>query len=352
MPERASGRLTGHEVLRVTLDVGKLDPENAVQGNLVITETDSGRTFPVDIAARVSRILDFLPPNTNTQADYQTFKFVPDRGKIVFNVEAGGTEMAEATVLNRSDAEIAWKAGGSLPWVRAEPSGGRMPPQSSVTLRLAASPPDRGSATYEAAVEVVEAGGPGRVSVPVAVHVISPYRPPQRPEGVEPVPLDAELFPRVRKAFRGAEGPLWMVGAQPLNWDRQLTEIWGPRVKERGFQRFLSGGVPYEITINLEGAGFTAFSAEVGFPAKWSGAVVGMYANQAGPETDRFYFEIYVDGKLQTESGAVGPKDDFRLLVARGLENAKELRLVARPIALPAMPLYAYWFDPTLYKGK
>jgi hypothetical protein len=41
-------------------------------------------------------------------------------------------------------------------------------------------------------------------------------------------------------------------------------------------------------------------------------------------------FEIYVDGRLRTQSGLMTPADQPRLLVAENLQEAKEIKLVTR----------------------
>ena len=61
-------------------------------------------------------------------------------------------------------------------------------------------------------------------------------------------------------------------------------------------------------------------------------------------------YEIWVDGKIRSQSAFMWPKDDSRLLVVGDLANAKELRLVARSPGLPVYPLNLAWFDPTLWK--
>jgi hypothetical protein len=96
----------------------------------------------------------------------------------------------------------------------------------------------------------------------------------------------------------------------------------------------------HETVYNIEGAGFTAFAAEAGFYDKFSFVSV-------------LNFEIYVDGKLRTQSGLMKFGDAPRLLVADKLENAREIRLVTRRDDL-VNDWYttATWGDPRFIKGK
>ncbi len=110
----------------------------------------------------------------------------------------------------------------------------------------------------------------------------------------------------------------------------------------------MRGCAPYEAVFDIEGKGFSGFLAEVGFPARWTG-VVGLSLS-AGPEGDRLNYEIHVDGELRAQSGFMGPADDFRLLAVEGLAGARELRLVARPLALPGNCTHVHFFDPTFYR--
>jgi hypothetical protein len=162
------------------------------------------------------------------------------------------------------------------------------------------------------------------------------------PQGVA-VPFDGPLYKAMLKSYRGARGAL-SVGAQGIGG--KMSRSW-PRATKR-FKRCVRGGAPYEAVFKLEGKGFKAFSAHVGFPNAWN-ILVGMWCRR-GSETDRLNFEIHVDGKPRAQSGLMAPGDDFRLLVVDGLEGAKELRLVVRPLKLPSYPLNVFWFDPAFHK--
>jgi hypothetical protein len=62
--------------------------------------------------------------------------------------------------------------------------------------------------------------------------------------------------------------------------------------------------------------------------------------------------EIYVDGKIRTQSGLMKFGDPPRLLVADKLENAKELKLVTRRDDLVSdWYTLATWGDPRFIKA-
>ena len=120
------------------------------------------------------------------------------------------------------------------------------------------------------------------------------------------------------------------------------------RLKPGRFSRTLRGAAPYETVFRIDGRPFRAFSAYVGFPPVSAG-VVGLSGGPAPGDT-RINFEVYVDGRLRAQSGFIGPEDGFRLVVADGLAGASELRLVARPAALPGECTHVHWLDATFHR--
>ena len=209
-------------------------------------------------------------------------------------------------------------------------------------MKVTASPPDKRSAYHEAVLTFAEANGPASVKVPIAIHVIPEYAKPALPAGKTVVSL-AERYKDLLKAYNGTTQGPWRDGQKVVEgkWLRL-----NPRLK--GFKTYIGGAAPYEAIFNIEGKGFTDFSVQVGFLNIFDNCV-GMWS-RPGPSTERVNYEIWVDGKLRTQSAFMGTKDPFRLLVVNELKNAKELRLVARSPSLPTYPLNLVWCDPTLWK--
>ena len=342
VPAKTKGTLSGVEEFDVAIDATAIKPQSTAKGTLTVTDVASGREYPVQIVATVSNVLEFVPPEGSIARVHWGFRFIPHRGRIPFNVAPGSSETREVMVHNRSGAEVRYRATASAPWIQVSPPGGKVAARSPIALKVTAAPPDKTSAYRDAALTVQEVGGAASVAVPLAIHVIPPYRKPALPKG-EAIPVTGELYGKLLKRYNGVKGAV-STGAQSMD-ERRRRRYW-PKAKH--FQRFLSGGAPYEAIFSLKDKGFTAFSAHVGFPDRWN-MLVGMWS-LPGAATDRLNFEIYVDGKLRTQSGLMKPTDPFRLLVVDGLAAAREMRLVVRPLKLPSYPLNVFWFDPAFHK--
>ena len=341
VPAQKEGTLSGVEELEVTIDVTAIKPERTAKGTLTVSDVAAGRDYPVQIVASVSQVLEFVPPEGSTARVHWGFRFIPHRGSIPFNVTTGGRETREVMVHNRSQADIRYAVTASAPWITVSPSSGTAPPRSPIALKVTAAPPDKTSAYRDAVLTLQEVGGPAKVEAPLAVHVIPPYRQPAPPKG-QAVPVTGELYAKLLKRYGGARGAI-RTGALPV--DRKAMHRYWPKAIQ--FDRYLAGGAPYEAVFKLEGSGFHAFSARVGFPRCWN-MLVGMWC-LPGAATDRLNFEIYVDGKLRTQSGLMAPTDPFRLMVVDGLAGAREMRLVVRPLKLPSYPLNVFWFNPAFH---
>jgi len=341
VPARTGGTLVGVERLEMTIDATAIRPGETAKGTLTVTDVASGREFPVAVTANVGQVLEFVPPEGNLARVHWGFRFIPHRGRVPFNVTTGRSETREVMVHNRSAAEVRYKVTASVPWLKIEPASGKAAPRSPIALKVTAAPPDKAPAYHEPELIVREVDGEVGVRVPLAVHVIPPYQRPAIPRG-RPVPVTGEVYKDTLKRYNGVRGAV-STGAQMM--DARSRRYWP---KAKAFKRLLRGGAPYEAVFDLKGKGYTAFSAHVGFPDIWN-MLVGMWGLPGDP-TDRLSFEIYVDGKLRTQSGLMKPTDPFRLLVVDGLAKASEMRLVVRPVTLPSYPLNVFWFDPTFWK--
>jgi hypothetical protein len=343
VPQQASGELARWSDLVLTLDGASFEPLAKAKATLRIIDTATGSNRALNIAVDVTPVLDFTPPNSDTARQWWEFHFLPDKGCIPYNIAPGGTETREVIVLNRSAAEITWKSAVSSPWIRVEPAGGKVAPASSLLLRITAAPPGTGHAARQEAVTIAEVDDPATLRLPLAVHVVPPYQKPKSPLG-QAIPLDDALYKSLLKAYRGATGGAGGIGPAELKGTKDKRLQKGP------FVRCIRGGTPYEAVFDIAGKGFTAFSAHVGFPEMCCG-VVGLSFGPA-PDVTRIYYEIHVDGELRAQSDVMGPKDDFRLIAVDGLCDARELRLVARPVVLPGSPITVYWCDPVFHKEK
>ena len=261
----------------VTLDGTKLEPSAKAKGTLTITDTATGKARTVSIAANVTTVLEFLPPNSDTARQFWNFQFLPDKGRVVYNVRPGAAAAQQAIVLNRSAAQIAWKAAASASWVRVEPAEGKVAPESPLTLTITATPPDAGHAIHNETVTLTEADGPAGVPLPLAVHVIPAYQKPALPAG-QPFALDEALNKSLLKTASGASGNAGGIGFGELKGTKDK------RLQDQPFTRCFRGGVPYEAVFKIADQGFTGFSAHVGLAEMISG-VVGLSLSPAPPST-------------------------------------------------------------------
>ena len=115
---------------------------------------------------------------------------------------------------------------------------------------------------------------------------------------------------------------------------------------KKTFRRGLWAAPTHETVYDVHGEGFTAFAAEVGF---WDNVTQNRYANLGATVS----FEVYVDGVLRAQSGLMQFGDAPRLLVADGLKNARQVRLVTRRRDLvDDWYTLTTWGDPRFIKRR
>ncbi|GAF71971.1 unnamed protein product, partial [marine sediment metagenome] len=149
---------------------------------------------------------------------------------------------------------------------------------------------------------------------------------------------------RRRRPWHIAENPRPLYGARHAK--PRITPTSGYVMGKKTFRRGLWVAPNHETVFDVKGAGFSAFAAEVGF---YDGYSKSSYANRGAVVS----FEIYVDGKLRTQSGFMTFSDAPRLLVADRLARAKEVKLVTRRADLvDDWYTFVTWGDPRFIKAK
>ena len=341
VPEKTAGNLKNSDRLSITLDAEKAEPGKTVKGQAILTDTASGREYPVPITARISGVMSFY-----SGADMWPRKHhVADKGKVAFNTPVGKSESRDIVVNNLSGKVLPWSCKSPSPWIKLEPSSGKALPQSPISIKVTVTPPDKEAAFHQFSFDVTEAGGPVKVTVPLAIHVVTAYSRPELPTGLTAKPLTAlegNQFDFLKKAFK--DKPLPQPTIVPT------SDSGSPDAK---------GGY------DLEGKKISAFSVEVSFPQKWRSC--GFSGPPAGGA--RAIFEIVVDGKIRACSGFLNPQGNIqtaygqwgtkrasglerRLLVVDGLENAKKLMLINRIIPPGIGRQGTVWQNATLYFKK
>jgi hypothetical protein len=326
---KTAGQLNGHEEFSALLDGTKLTPEAKAEGKVTFTAGDRTRT--VSVIATASKVMEYTPADSASPLHY-----IPDKGYIVFNPPAGSAESQEFTVYNRSARELSWKCAGDLPWVKAEPAAGKAAPQSGITIKIIAAPPDKEAACYKGTLTMADENTPAKIAVPLAVHVVPEYQKPNLPQAARVIPFDAN-HPHI-------DGNPVLKGVS----NQSGHFVWYG--SELGY---------HTAVFNIEGKKVKAFSAEVSAPKTWN---TSGFEGET-PDFARAVFEISVDGKIRASSGILKPQGsnvkgkgtgemEKRLLVVEGLEGAKELILSGRFTALPGSYQALFWTDLKLYTDK
>ena len=343
VPAQAAGSLQGQQELVVTLDSTKLTAGKKATGTLTITDVESGKAFPISVSADVPKVFSFVPPDANV--DRRNHRYIPDEGKVSLNVTVGATKVANVPFVNGSDTEVAWKVESPVAWLKVAPSSGKARPQSPVTLKVTATPPDKTSMNHDLVLKVTEPGGTAAVNVPVIVHVIPPYVKPVLPKG-EGLVITGDVAKSLSlNPNRGGWAARPVKKLSECKSSFETGHVRNMMIRKKWYPYAVRTRTPHRATLKLEGSGYKAFSAEVGIPERW----YGPYGN-VGPDWMRVNFEIFVDGKIRAQSGMMGPKDGARLLVVDELENAKTLTLHCRPFKMPGDWVWVLFGEPKMWK--
>jgi hypothetical protein len=354
-PEKTSGTVSRHEALAVVLDGAGHEVGDTVKGVLTVTDAAGGTSMPVEITTAIEKGFEF-----------------PDRLD-AFNAAPGEQDVKRFVLRNRTASEQAWTLTSSADFLKADPASGKLAAGEAAVIKATARPGDKKAATVSGTLTLSAAGGAIHDKVPVRLYVIPPYREPAEPEG-ESVPLQDVHRDRLQSyrqlGYKGGDrkAPWWARGLHfhrriPMGEDLKRggfdkksggpAEKWstipfgiGPPDAEKRFRRGLWVYPRAEVVYKLDGAGFRAFAASVGFHKFFP-------RNRMANEQAAVNFEVYVDGELATQSGLMRPGDRARRLVATGLEHAKELKLlVRRDNDRNDSYCLATWANPRLYKTR
>ena len=348
--EQTGGRLLGQRTFHLTLDTTKLAPETAASGKVTVTDAGTGKTFPVEIAAKVGPVFRFYAPAAYDPLGKSGHAASWHPRQIgnwpTYNVTVGGSETRDFPLANLSGTELAWTINSPAPWIKAVPSSGKLAAGLRTSVKLIVTPPNKTAATRAPTLTVSEAGGSARQQVKLVVHVIPAYQMPALPKG-DIVELKDVPKARVRSHKSRA---YWYGSSSKTRAD------FGPRfgpitnLNINVPATTLSGGMAQETVYKLEGGGFAAFSATVRVNRRHR------KPSLTGEHKARVNFEIHVDGKLVAQSGLMTPHDPARLLVVTGLKHAKRLRLFVRfdrpEASNHGRRVIIHWAEPRFYKAE
>ena len=361
-PEKAEGTVTGRQDMAIVLDGTALTDGAEVTGKVTITDVASGTSYPVTVAAKVVKGLELMLRReiefvSGGGSGSEGPKLIHAAIEPVFNCPVGGSDAREFFLVNRSAEQLSWTLASDAAWLKLEPAGGQIAPDSSVKVKVTAAPPDKTGALHEPAITVSAAGGKVKDSGTIKVYVIPPYVRPAVPAGggvyLNDLDQDKTVKRHVYAGFtRGVRRqrpwtipedprPLYQLGHQ----EPPVTATTPYTMGKKTFTRGLWVAPTHETVYDISGLGFTAFAAEVGFLDGLGKK--NRYANMGAVVS----FEVYVDGKLAAQSGLMKVGDDPRLLVVDGLAGAKTVTLATRrDDRVDDWYTSATWGDPRFIK--
>jgi hypothetical protein len=376
VPEALEGTVTGQQDLAFLLDGKTLEAGSEVSGTLTVADAATGAAYPVKIAAKVAKAMEFRLVQevryiTGGGAGSSMPHEVVIKSAPVFNPTVGGQETKEYLLVNSTSSKQTWKLESSHSWLALEPSSGELAAEASLPVKIVVRPEDGDAASHESTVTLTGAGGAVKEQYAVKTRVLPPYREPSLPAGKSMYLNDFDQKGLVKSHeefgfdWNDPKKPWWIGGngrggpyyhrCRPFG-QNVIAEVFNYKgtYKDAEKHPFTMGKKSYgrglwvyphhETVLAIEGAGFTAFAAEVGFFDKFlqnglanTGALVN--------------FEVHVDGKVRAQSGIMKPSDPPRLLVVDNLQAAKEIKLVTRLDDLSSDErCLATWGDPRFYR--
>lgn len=359
VPSKKEGSVMGQQALPITLDGMALKEGQEMTGTLTVTDVSTGAAYPVEITVKAVKGMVL---NVMTELDFSTgggsgaggFRTI-NLGRLfpVFTVPVGQSESREYFLSNRTAGSQKWEISSSHESILLEPASGKIAAGASIPVKVTARPKENQNAIHDATLTLTAADGAVKETYPIKVYVVASQMPPvPAGEVVYLSDLDKKyvkshcLFGFDGTAEKNKRARPWWYKAPNItlsgfcgNWpgiSRTQEEDAARHTKDGGYKtleeqcmlpfniagkKFNHGlwVVPlHETVYSVEGAGFSAFVAEVGFSSM---------CKQPGKPVN---CEIYVDGQLRAQSGLVKAGDPPRLLVVDSLGQAQEVRLVTR----------------------
>jgi hypothetical protein len=338
MLQKTEGEISGNEDVSIIFDSSKLTPGSAAKGVITITETGSGKKFPVSVNAAVGQVLGLAMPKTFDMLGQpgHASSFGPKKISdfATFNVCGSKPHTRVFPLINHSLSDVTFKIESPVSWLKVAPNSGTVKVRERIDIKVTAAPTDTKSITHAVKVKLAETGGTPPKELLMKVHVIPPYKTPAGMPSGTAVPAST-LNNKENVAAHKARA-YWYGSSSKQRDD------FGPKYNKDGN---ITGGHPQMTVYNIAGKGYKAFSATVGFAKQ---------QRRKGGGKGLANFEIHVDGKVAVQSGFMKKGDAPKLLVVTGLENAKELTIMSRYDLPEAINLVnggtITWEKPTFYK--
>jgi hypothetical protein len=317
--KETKGELLGFKNLGYYLDGNKLKPGTTIQGQVLVKDTATGREQSLTVIAEVIDPIELRFDHAN------------------FNMRCGKTETRKLRLVSHAVSSMDWKLSARQPWLKIEPSSGTIPAGKDMFITFTASPPDKTAVTHDNGL--VLSGAQGIVNTPIesktfVIPLLREKEGRKMPFGkiikIEDMGENFKFFGTCLKGTKIETGMVKEIGKAHTKAFTNPTVGVHFNAKQFvlviGNERFSRGMWVYphhESVYKLEGSRIRAFSAYVGVT---NDARQRMIRNHHR----RVNFEIWVDGKIVTQSGLMKTNDSARYLTVENLKGAKEIKLITR----------------------
>ena len=313
------GELAGFKPLEYVIDGTALKPGQTVEGNVFVKDTQTGREQAFHVIA------DVIPPIELT-CDHANF-----------NVRPGKDETRQFRLVSNAAVDVDWQLSVKPPWIKVAPAAGTIHAGSDLFVTLTAAPPDQEAVTHDNGMVLSGAKGLVNQAVESRTFVVPLLREKEgrkMPFGkiikIDEMGETWTSFATCMKGTKIETGAVRELGkshtqalANPSEGPPAMRKEYLPIIGQERFSRSLWAYPHSEAVFKLEGSKIQAVSAYVGVS---NDARQRLIRNQHR----RVSFEIWVDGKVVTQSGLMKTTDSARYLTVENLNGAKELKLVTR----------------------
>ncbi|MBM4032308.1 MAG: hypothetical protein FJ291_11030, partial [Planctomycetes bacterium] len=325
-PEKPEGKAApGQQQLSVSLDGSGLKAGETVVGTLTVSDVASGTEYPVKITAKVGKPVELLAERP------------------ALNVVAGQPDSVTFKLINNAEREQGFKFASAERWLKVEPASGKLAAGKAAFVKFTAGPVKLPPGFTEVEVTMTAAGGAVAERLAFRVYSVAEYQPRQAMPQGEAVLLDNLPW--------GKHGMAHESGSKKGEAPRLGTRDGGRRklaIGEKTYEHGLWVNPAHRTAYNIEGAGFDAFSAEVGVAAE----VAKNIERYGAARGQQVCFEVYADGVCRAQSGFMKAADGPRTLVVDNLRSAREIVLATRTRGGADAAILCHWADAKLHKAR
>jgi hypothetical protein len=317
--DNTRGSLLGFQNLAYAIDGKTLKPGQTVEGRIYVKDLATGHEQAFTVIADVIDPIELRCDHAN------------------FNLRCGQARTRKFRVVSHAAVDVNWKLAAQPPWLTIRPSGGTIPGGEDLFVTCTAAPPDKTAATYDN--HLVFSGARGLVDKPIdsktfVIPLLREKEGRKMPYGkivkLRDMGKRWTFFGTCLKGTKIETGQVREIGkahttalTNPSEGPPAQRHEFLPIIGNERFSRAMWVYPHHRSVFHLEGSRIRAFSAYVGVS---NDARRRLIRNQHR----KVNFEIWVDGKIVTQSGLMKTTSSARYLTVENLEGAKELKLVTR----------------------